>query len=91
MTSATFVLHLKVHTSAISLSVSISDCNVESLQDKEKRDVSLVIFQLYFIVTRLHPGLLSLRPAGSLSSLSEPLSKNLVFQVTLYTSFKLHG
>jgi hypothetical protein len=36
-------------------------------------------------------GSLSLRHAGSLSSLSEPFSRNLVLQVTLYTSFKLRG
>ena len=36
--------------------------------------------QLCLIVTRLHPNLLSLRPVGSLSSLSEPLSRNLVLQ-----------
>ncbi len=33
----------------------------------------------------------SLQPAGLLSSLSEPLSGNLVLQVTLYTSLKLRG
>ena len=42
-------------------------------------------------VSRLHPDSLTLRPADSLSSLSEPLSRNLVPQVTLYTSFKLRG
>ena len=61
-----------------------------------KIDASLFPFvrqgrQLCFIVTRLHPGLLSLRPVGLLSSLSEPLSRNLVLQVTLHTSFKLRG
>ena len=40
-------------------------------------------------VSRLHPGSLTLRPAGLLDSLTEPLSGNLMFQVTLYTSLKL--
>ena len=42
-------------------------------------------------ISRLHPGSLTLRPAGLLSSLTEPLSGNLVLQVTLYTSLKLRG
>ena len=37
-------------------------------------------------VSRLHLGSLTLRPAGLLDSLTEPLSENLVLQVTLYTS-----
>ena len=47
--------------------------------------------QLHFAVSRLHLGSRSLRPAGLLSSLKEPLSGNLVLQVTLHTSLKLHG
>ncbi len=42
-------------------------------------------------ISRLPPGSLALRPAGLLDSLKEPLSGNLMFQVTLYTSFKLRG
>ena len=42
-------------------------------------------------VWRLHPGSLALRPAGLLESLTEPLSGNLMLQVTLNTSLKLHG
>jgi hypothetical protein len=42
-------------------------------------------------ISRLHPGSLALRPAGLLSSLSEPLSGNSVFQVTPHTSLKLCG
>ena len=42
-------------------------------------------------VTRLHLGSLSLQPAGLLDSLTEPLSRNLVLQVTPNTSFKLRG
>jgi len=42
-------------------------------------------------LSRLHLGSLALRPAGLLDSLKEPLSRNLAFQVTLYTSLKLHG
>jgi hypothetical protein len=42
-------------------------------------------------ISRLHPGSLALRPAGLLSSLKEPLSGNLVLQVTLHTSLKLRG
>ena len=42
-------------------------------------------------VSRLHLGSLTLRPAGLLDSLTEPLSENLVLQVTLNTSLKLHG
>jgi hypothetical protein len=42
-------------------------------------------------ISRLHPGSLALRPAGLLSSLAEPLSGNLVLQVTPYTSLKLRG
>jgi len=42
-------------------------------------------------VSRLHLGSLSLRPAGLLDSLKEPLSGNLVLQVTLYTSLQLRG
>src|SRR5512139_1764378 len=44
-----------------------------------------------FSLTRLHLSSLSLQPAGLLSSLTEPLSGNLVLQVTLYTSLKLRG
>jgi len=36
-------------------------------------------------------GSLTLRPAGLLDSLTKPLSRNLVLQVTLYTSLKLRG
>jgi len=36
-------------------------------------------------------GSLALQPAGLLDSLKEPLSGNLMFQVTLYTSLKLRG
>ena len=42
-------------------------------------------------ISRLHPGSLTLRPAGLPSSLLEPSSGNLVLQVTLYTSLKLRG
>ena len=42
-------------------------------------------------ISRLHPGSLALRPAGLLSSLSEPLSGNLALQVTLNPSLKLYG
>jgi hypothetical protein len=42
-------------------------------------------------VSRLHIGSLTLRPAGLLSSLTEPLSGNSMLQVTPYTSLKLHG
>src|SRR4030043_949546 len=41
--------------------------------------------------TRLLIGSLPLQPAGLLGSLYEPLSRNLVLQVTLYTSLKLRG
>ena len=41
--------------------------------------------------TRLPIGSLPLQPAGLLGSLSEPLSGNLVFQVTLHTSLQLRG
>jgi len=41
--------------------------------------------------TRLPIGSLPLQPAGLLGSLYEPLSENLVLQVTLYTSPKLRG
>ena len=41
--------------------------------------------------SRLHLGSLALRPAGLLSSLKEPLSGNLVLQVTPCTSLKLRG
>ena len=41
--------------------------------------------------SRLHLGSLTLQPAGLLSSLTEPLSGNLMLQVTLYTSLKLRG
>jgi len=34
---------------------------------------------------------LALRPAGLLSPLTEPSSRNLVLQVTLYTSLQLRG
>ena len=47
--------------------------------------------QLHLRFSRLHIGSLSLRPAGLLDSLSEPLSGNLALQVTLCTSLKLHG
>src|SRR5512143_3463512 len=42
-----------------------------------------------FSLTRLHLSSLSLQPAGLLSSLTEPLSGNLVLQVTLNTSLML--
>ena len=42
-------------------------------------------------VSRLHLGSLTLRPAGLLDSLKEPLSGNLMLQVTLNTSLKLRG
>ena len=42
-------------------------------------------------VTRLLIGSLPLQPAGLLDSLDEPLSGNLVLQVTLNTSLQLHG
>src|SRR5512139_3566540 len=42
-------------------------------------------------ISRLHPGSLALQPAGLLNSLVEPLSGNLVLQVTPYTSLKLRG
>ena len=42
-------------------------------------------------VSRLHLGSLALRPAGLLDSLKELLSGNLMLQVTLNTSLKLHG
>ena len=42
-----------------------------------------------FSLTRLHLSSLSLQPAGLLSSLTEPLSVNLVLQVTLNTSLML--
>jgi len=42
-------------------------------------------------VSRLHIGSLTLRPAGLLSSLTEPLSGNSMIQVTPYTSLQLHG
>ena len=41
--------------------------------------------------SRLHLGSLALRPAGLLDSLKEPLSENLMLQVTLNTSLQLHG
>jgi len=41
--------------------------------------------------SRLHLGSLALRPAGLLDSLTEPLSGNLMLQVTLNTSLQLHG
>ena len=41
--------------------------------------------------SRLHLGSLTLRPAGLLDSPKEPLSENLVLQVTLFTSLKLRG
>ena len=47
--------------------------------------------QLYLAFSRLLVGSLSLQPAGLLDSLSEPLSGNLVFRITLYTSLKLCG
>lgn len=47
--------------------------------------------QLLYVLSRLHPGSLTLQPAGLLSSLSEPLSRNSVLRVTPYTSFKLRG
>ena len=47
--------------------------------------------QLHSVLSRLHPNSLALRPARSLGSLSEPLSRNLVSQVTLCTSLKLRG
>jgi hypothetical protein len=42
-------------------------------------------------VSRLHLGSLALRPAGLFNSLTEPLSGNLMLQVTPYTSLKLRG
>ena len=42
-------------------------------------------------ISRLHLGSLMLRPAGLLDSLTEPLSGNLMLQVTLNTSLQLHG
>jgi len=42
-------------------------------------------------ISRLHIGSLTLRPAGLLSSLTEPLSGNSMIQVTPYTSLQLHG
>jgi hypothetical protein len=42
-------------------------------------------------ITRLPIGSLPLQPAGLLGSLIEPLSGNLVLQVTLYTSLTLRG
>ena len=42
-------------------------------------------------ITRLHIGSLTLQPAGLLDSLTEPLSGNSVFQVTLNTSLQLRG
>ena len=42
-------------------------------------------------VSRLHLGSLTLRPAGLLDSLKEPLSENLMLQVTLNTSLQLRG
>jgi hypothetical protein len=47
--------------------------------------------QLHCHFSRLHLGSLALRPAGLLDSLKEPLSGNLMLQVTLYTSLKLRG
>ena len=47
--------------------------------------------QLHCDVSRLHLGSLALRPAGLLDSLKEPLSGNLMLQVTLYTSLQLRG
>ena len=47
--------------------------------------------QLHCVFSRLHLGSLALRPAGLLGSLTEPLSGNLMLQVTLYTSLKLRG
>ena len=47
--------------------------------------------QLHCHFSRLHPGSLTLQPAGLLGSLTEPLSGNLMLQVTLYTSLKLRG
>ena len=44
-----------------------------------------------YLFTRLHVGSLSLQPAGLLDSLKEPLSGNLMLQVTLNTSLKLRG
>ena len=41
--------------------------------------------------SRLHLGSLALRPAGLLDSLTEPLSGNLMLQVTPYTSLQLRG
>ena len=41
--------------------------------------------------SRLHLGSLTLQPAGLLSSLTEPLSGNLMLQVTLNTSLQLRG
>jgi hypothetical protein len=47
--------------------------------------------QLHCHFSRLHLGSLALRPAGLLDSLTEPLSGNLMLQVTPYTSLKLRG
>ena len=43
------------------------------------------------VFSRLHVGSLTLQPAGLLDSLTEPLSGNSVFQVTLNTSLQLRG
>jgi hypothetical protein len=42
-------------------------------------------------ISRLHLGSLALRSAGLLDSLKEPLSGNLMLQVTPYTSLQLRG
>jgi hypothetical protein len=47
--------------------------------------------QLHSLLTRLHLGSLALQPAGLLGPLSEPLSENSVFPVTLHTSLQLRG
>jgi hypothetical protein len=47
--------------------------------------------QLHSLLTRLHLSSLALQPAGLLGPLSEPLSENYVFPVTLHTSLQLRG
>jgi hypothetical protein len=44
-----------------------------------------------FLSQFMHRDMLTLRPAGLLYSLEEPLSGNFMLQVILYTSLQLHG
>ena len=71
------------------MSKLVSTYKVSPSCNSENQRVSFVLLNMtfkLFAIQPIHLGSLTLQPAGSLDSLTEPLSVNLMLQVTLFTS-----